>query len=92
MIKGGHGMVEDDRGVILERDELSGLLRRLEAGGCSESDRSSIRRRAKLSWAVMRQCDGVVVGDGTWSDLSRVVDRLLVLTADLDRPVARVSQ
>ena len=49
-------MVEDDRGVILERDELSGLLRRLEAGGCSESDRSSIRRRAKLSWAVMRQC------------------------------------
>ena len=34
MIKGGHGMVEDDRGVILERDELSGLLRRLEAGGC----------------------------------------------------------
>ena len=40
----------------------------------------------------MRQCDGVVIGDGTWSDLSRVVDRLLVLTADLDRPVARVSR
>lgn len=79
-----------DLGVIMEREELSGLLRRLEAGSCSESDRSSIRRRAKLSRAVMLECDGVVVeSDRVWSDLMRVVDRLLALTADLDRPFAR---
>ncbi len=82
-----------DLGVIMEREELSGLLRRLEAGACTESDRVSIRRRAKLSRAVMLECDGGVVdGDRVWSDLRRVVDRLLAETADLDRPVARAAR